>query len=86
MPTGNDGGIIRADRRQPHASIGANLRVSRNELVHGVRQSTEVTPTQALMGQWMSPILLDAHDQRIVYLPARGPCSLSRSLAARRLA
>lgn len=53
-----------------YTSLGATLGVYRNAWVNGDVQVTEVTPTAANMGLWMNPMILDAHDSRIMYFPA----------------
>jgi hypothetical protein len=53
-----------------YTSLGATLGVYRNAFVGSTVQVTEVTPTAAKMGLWMNPMILDAHDSRIMYLPA----------------
>jgi hypothetical protein len=54
-----------------YTSLGATLGAYRNTFVGGQLQTTEVTPIGALMGLWMNPMILDAHDSRIMYFPAR---------------
>lgn len=53
-----------------YTSLGATLGVYRNATVNGQQQVTEVTPIGARMGLWMNPMILDAHDSRIMYFPA----------------
>ena len=67
-----DGGYVSITDggRYQYTSLGASLGVTRQEYVNGELQSTEVTPTQGQMGLWMNPMILDAHDQRLMYLPA----------------
>jgi hypothetical protein len=69
---GDGGSSAIADGGQYHyVSAAATLQVMKVARVHGQLQYTEVTPTGALMGLWLAPMLLDPHDTRIMYLPAR---------------
>jgi hypothetical protein len=54
-----------------YTSNAATLRVLRHTFEGGEHQVIEVTPTSGLMGLWMGPMLIDPHDTRIMYLPAR---------------
>ena len=67
-----DGGTMAVAQgsRYVYTSMGATLGVYRNELLGGDWQMTEVTPVGAMMGLWMNPMILDAHDSRIMYFPA----------------
>lgn len=68
-----DGGFISIADGGTHiyTSLGATLGVYRNTLVGEQIELTEVTPAGALMGVWMNPMILDPHDSRIMYFPAR---------------
>jgi hypothetical protein len=67
-----DGGYMSITKgaQYVYTSLGATLGVYRNAFVNGELQVTEVTPAQASMGLWLNPMILDPHDQRVMYLPA----------------
>ncbi|MBZ5589456.1 MAG: hypothetical protein LAO05_12920 [Acidobacteriia bacterium] len=67
-----DGGFstINNGGQRHYTSNSATLFVLRHMFVNGTDQMTEITPTQARMGLWLAPFILDPHDTRIMYLPA----------------
>ncbi|HPN35342.1 MAG TPA: hypothetical protein PK843_12565, partial [bacterium] len=55
-----------------YTSHAATFSFWRHDFPAGVLRWTEITPASAIgMGLWMNPMLLDAHDSKIMYLPSR---------------
>jgi hypothetical protein len=70
---GGDGGFtcIANGGRYICTSLGATLQVSRFEQIDGQWRMILLMPVDMYMGVWMTPIVLDPFDQRILYMPSR---------------
>lgn len=68
-----DGGFstINNGGQRHYTSNSATLFVLRHIFSGSNHEWTEVTPKAALMGLWLAPFILDPHDTRMMYLPAR---------------
>ena len=53
-----------------YLSMAADNRIMRFPNVPNTFDFTSVTPTNSRMGSWMSPMILDPHDQKVMYMTA----------------
>lgn len=54
-----------------YSAQASTMGIFRHTRVNGVLQRTAITPTGVPLGLWLTTILLDPHDQKVMYVPSQ---------------